>query len=357
MIMEGDCTGPISSEIILRDKFVDFAVFECARGGILRAGLAFDQSDCGIVTNVAEDHLGLRDINNLNDLAKVKSIIAETVRKEGLAVLNENNEYTYNMMQKVKCPVGLFSINPDSERIALHCSKGGLAAVYRDNEVILLKGDSVILKENVEAIPISFQGKAIFMIENILAAILAGYSRNFEPDQILTALHTFIPSPESIPGRMNLFRFRNFSFLLDYAHNFHSISALGTFIKQYDSPHKVGIISTAGDRRDIDIINVGKASAGLFDRIIIRVDKDTRGRDESEIIDFLYAGIRTVRRTIPVDIIRNERDAVIQTISNIIPGSLIVLFSEKIADSIRLLNELKKKEEELVFESVTHDHN
>jgi cyanophycin synthetase len=356
MIMEGDCTGPVSSEIILRDKFVDFAVFECARGGILRAGLAFDQSDCGIVTNVAEDHLGLRDINNLDDLAKVKSIIAETVRKEGLAVLNENNEYTYGMMQKVKCPVGLFSINPDSERIALHCSKGGLAAVYRDNDVVLLKGNSVILKENVEAIPISFEGKAKFMIENILAAILAGYSRNFEPEQILTALHTFIPSPESIPGRMNLFRFRNFSFLLDYAHNFHGISALGTFVKQYDAPHKVGIISTAGDRRDIDIINVGKASAGLFDRIIIRVDKDTRGRDESEIIDFLYAGIRTIRRNIPVDIIRNERDAVIQTVSNVIPGSLIVLFSEKIADSIRLLNDLKLKEEELVFESM-HDHN
>lgn len=354
MIIEGDCTGPVSAEIILRDKLVDFAVFECARGGILRSGLAFDRSDCGIVTNVAEDHLGLRDINNLEEMAKVKSVIAETVKKDGLAVLNENNDYTYNMMQKLKCHVGLFSINGESERIAEHCSKGGLAAIYRDNHVFLYKGDKVILSEDVNMIPFSFGGKALFMVENVLAAILAGYAENIAPDNILTALRTFIPSAETIPGRMNLFHFRNFRFLLDYAHNFHGISALGDFIKKDESSYKVGIISTAGDRRDIDIINVGKASAALFDKIIIRVDEDTRGRDASEIIDYLYAGIRTVRKkNIPVEIIRNEREAIFQSISNALTGSLIVLFSETIGDSVKLLIELQQKEQELISDTVS----
>jgi cyanophycin synthetase len=350
MVEEGDCTGPVSAERVLRDTTVDFAVLECARGGMLRSGLAFDECDVGIVTNVAEDHLGLKGINTLEEMASVKSIIPESVSRNGVVVLNENNEFTYNMKNRVNCRVALFSANPVSSRIAEHCKNGGLAATYQHGRITVCQGSRVILRENVENIPSAFGGRAIFMIENILAAILAACAKNIRIHHILKALHSFMPSFENNPGRMNLIRFRNFDFMLDYAHNFHGITALGSFIRQFDSDNKVGIISAAGDRRDVDIFNIGKASAEVFDKIIIRIDEDTRGRKESEIIDLLYAGITHSDRNFPVEVIMNEQDAIYQSVTHAVPGSLIVLFSDNVKKSFDLIRELKKKEEEPVYE-------
>lgn len=341
---EGDCTGPVSARKVLCDRGVNFAVLECARGGMLRSGLAFDRCSTGIVTNVAEDHIGLRGINSIEEMAHVKSVIPETVRENGLAILNEGNEFTYAMKDRVKCRVALFSLNHNSPGIIEHCSKGGLAAVYKNKMVVLLEGEREILSERVEEIPCSFDGKASFMIENILAAILGTYSEGINPQMIKMALRTFIPSYENNPGRMNLITFRNFNFLLDYAHNFHGILALGSFIRGFEATLKTGIISAAGDRRDIDIFNVGKASAELFDRIVIRVDADTRGRPEKEIIDLLYAGVTHVRNNFPVTVIRKEQEALKYSLENAIKGSLIVLFSEQIRESFKMLNDFRCEE-------------
>lgn len=356
-IEEGDCTGPVSAEKVLRDRSVSFAVLECARGGMLRSGLAFDRCDIGIVTNVAEDHIGLRGINSLEDMARVKSIVPETVRGTGVAVLNANDDSTYNMASRVKCNVALFSTDPENERITAHCSKGGLAAIYRNNEIVLQKGSEVILRMNVNDIPIAYEGKALFMIDNILAAVLAAYSKEIDTENIKKALFSLIPSFENNPGRMNMIEFSNFRFLIDYAHNFHGISALGSFIIQYPARIKTGIVSVAGDRRDIDIYNGGRAAAKIFDRIIIRVDEDTRGRTDNEIIDLLLTGITAVNRNLPVSIIKNELEAVYYSLMNALPGTLVVLFAEKIQDSYNLINEFKQKERELKYAQVTADVN
>jgi cyanophycin synthetase len=182
------------------------------------------------------------------------------------------------------------------------------------------------------------------MLENILAALLAAYSSNIAAGIIAEALRSFSSSFENNPGRMNLIELNNFTFLLDYAHNFHGISALGSFIDRYPGNIKVGIVSAAGDRRDIDIYNVGRASARIFNRIIIRVDRDTRGRDGNEIIDLILTGITAVNRDLPVSIIRNELEAVSYTLMNALPGSLIVLFSENVRESYDLINRYREIE-------------
>lgn len=357
VVEEGDCTGPVSSAKVLRDPTVNFAVLECARGGILRSGLAFDQCDVGIVTNVAEDHLDLKDIHTVADMAEVKSVVPELVKKDGMAILNENNEYTYQMKHKLKCTVALFSINSYSPRIKEHCNNGGIAAVYRDGEIILLKGNSVVLSEQVGNIPCAFGGKALFMIENIMAAILASYARFINIKFIVEALRSFTPTFENMPGRMNLIEFENFNFLLDYAHNFHGISALGSFIKEYDAIQKVGIVSAVGDRRDVDIINMGKASAEVFDKIIIRVDEDTRGRNENEIIDLINIGIQASEKELLVEVIKNEQEAIRYAFESAAPDSLIVLLSENIKKSYELLKSftIQEKEKEVMVDSISEE--
>lgn len=344
IIEEGDCTGPISGSKVLRDRTVEFAVLECARGGMLRSGLAFDQCDVGIVTNVAEDHIGLKDIENIDDMAKVKAIVAESVKPDGYAVLNADNDYTYRMMSRVSCKVALFSTDPLNERIRQHTMNGGLAATLENGNIILVRGKKKLVIESVENIPLTFKGKAIFMIENILAATLAAYVQNISIYHITQALRSFIPSAENSPGRLNIFEFSKFRLMIDYAHNYHGIKALGSLIKDNGSGSNVGIISVAGDRRDCDIVNVGAVSAEIFDRIIIRIDDDKRGRNESEIIRLLMEGIRKTKADLPVEIVPDELNAIQHAVSIATEDSLIVHLSDKIKNCIAFVKKLQQDE-------------
>ncbi|QJW89599.1 cyanophycin synthetase [Spirosoma taeanense] len=345
LIEEGDCTGPASALQVLQDSSVEVAVLECARGGMLRSGLAFDQCDVGIVTNVASDHLGLHDINSVDEMARVKAIIPESVKPDGYAVLNADNDYTYAMRQDVRCHVALFSMEPASERIVAHYSAGGLAAVFEDGFITLRRGDEQIQVELVNNIPLTFEGKAPFMIENILAAVLGAYCQNIPVDLIARGLRSFVPSFETTPGRMNLFCFRNYCVLVDYAHNPHGIKALGEYIKQAGSAHKVGILTGIGDRRDEDIIDVGRVSADIFDEIIIRFDEDSRGRDTDQIAALISQGIREVDPGKPIQVIPDELAALTYAIQHAQNATLIVHMSDRIYRSVEIVRAFKELEE------------
>ncbi|HMA66097.1 MAG TPA: Mur ligase family protein, partial [Chitinispirillaceae bacterium] len=349
LVQEGDCTGYKSTLQILQDKTVDFAVLECARGGLLKSGLAFDSCDVGIVTNVAEDHLGMKGINTIEEMAFVKSVIPESVKHNGFAILNADNDYTYAMKDRVKCHVAFFSINPKSRRIREHCRNGGLAAVYKDGLVIISEGEVPILQETVYNIPVTFDGKALFMIENVLAAMLAAWINKIDKETIIKALRSFEPDFSTTPGRMNLLKFRNFNLIIDYAHNPHGIAALGELVKKTKATQKVGIITAPGDRRELDIRSIGRVSAEIFDRIIIRVDEDTRGRKPREIIDMLNAGIRSAKkRNLAVEVIQRESDALTYALSTAIAGSLIILMSENIRESFQLASEFREMNDVIV---------
>lgn len=347
LLMKGDCTGPLSSQFVLKDPTVDFAVLECARGGILKNGLAFQNCDIAIITNVSIDHIGLGGIDTIEQMAKVKAVVAETVFPHGYAILNADDDLVYNMKNNLKCNIGLFSMDENNPRIKEHCSKGGLATVYENGYVTILKGTWKIRVEKVADIPITYGGKATHNIMNTLPAILATYLyRNIKVDDIKGALETFIPSATQTPGRLNFFKFKHFEFLVDFAHNQAGLKLLCDFVNKMEGKPKVGIISGTGDRRDEDIRDIGKISATCFDKIIIRQDKNLRGRTAEEIVNLLVEGINeTKTKDIPVKIIYNEKEAIMYAYENAKHGSLITIMCDVVAEALNLIKGLKEAED------------
>lgn len=344
MLEKGDCTGPKSAKFVLRDPTVDFAVLETARGGILREGLGFSQCDIGIVTNITSDHLGLKGINTLEQLARVKAVVVENVSKEGYSILNADDDHIFNMIGDIKSNIALFSMNEKNKRIVDHCSAGGIAAVYENGYITINKGGWKIRIEKVVNIPLTFSGKAIFNIQNVLPAALTAFLRNVKLEDIRQALQTFTPSPAQTPGRMNLFQFRDFTVLLDYAHNPSGMVAIGKFLEKTKGFPKVGIISGTGDRRDEDLIDLGKVGADIFDEVIIRQDAQLRGRTPKEILALLMKGIRKVDKKMPVSVVSNEKKAIISSIRDAKKGAFITVISDAIPEAIKLIGELKEKE-------------
>jgi cyanophycin synthetase len=353
MLEQGDCTGPVSAEFVLKDPTVDFAVLECARGGILRAGLGFHNCDIGIVTNVAEDHLGLKDIHTLEDLARVKAVVPESVLPDGYAILNADDDLVYGMAKGLDCKVAFFSMDEDSPRIKRHCKNGGIAAVVEQGYISICKGTWKIRIEKVVNIPLTFSGKAIFMIQNILPAVLAGFLSNVKIEEIRLALETFIPSPTLTPGRMNLFQFKKFQVMVDYAHNTAGFMALAKFLEKIDATPKVGIIAGVGDRRDEDIISLGSIAAQMFDEIIIRQDKNLRNRSGEEIIRLLVLGIQQKDSSKPFRIIPTEAEAISYAINSAKKGSFLTICSDVVPDALNAI--MKYKEEDADFEMNKED--
>lgn len=345
MLQEGDCTGPMSAEFVLKDPTVDFAVLETARGGIIRAGLGFHSCDIGIVTNIAADHLGLKDIHTLDDLARVKAVVAESVMPEGYAILNADDDLVYAMREKLKCQIALFSMDVTNPRINEHCNNGGLASTVEDGWFIICKGNWKIRVAKVVDVPLTLSGRAAFMIQNILPALLAGFTRNFKIEDMRLALETFIPSPAQTPGRLNIFNFRNFQVMLDYAHNAAGFQAIARFLEKTEASLKVGIIAGVGDRRDEDIREIGKISAQMFDEIIIRQDKNLRGRSEEEIISLLKDGIYSVNTNKKVLHIKTEVEAITYAIRNATPGSFITVCCDVVPAGVNLVKKLKEEED------------
>ena len=349
IMMKGDCTGPVSAEFVLRDPTVDYAVLECARGGILRAGLGFHHCDVAVVTNVAEDHLGLGGIDTIEKLAKVKAVAAHTVFPEGYAILNADDDLVYDMHKDLECKVAFFSLNEENERIKKHCAKGGIAAIYEHGYVTILKAGWKIRVEKVTNIPLTFSGLAEFNIANVLAATLAVYVQDFKTEDIRQALQTFVPSPAQTPGRMNMFHFRNYSVMIDYAHNTHGLRAIGKFLKSVEASVKVGIIAGVGDRRDEDIVSLGVAAGDIFDEIIIRQDKNLRGRTEQEIIDLMTQGIHSVAPDKKITVIKKETEAIDYAITNAVKDSFIVITSDVVPDALEQIKMYKAKEDGAVI--------
>ena len=345
LMMRGDCTGPISAEFVLKDPTVDFAVLECARGGILRAGLGFHRCDIAIVTNVAEDHLGLGDIHTLEQLARVKAVVPESVMPSGYSILNADNEYTRNMAKGLECKIAYFSLDENNPYIQEHIKAGGLAAVYENGYVTICKGTWKIRVEKASAIPLTYGGRATFNIANVLPTVLAAFIRDFDIETIRMALLTFIPSPMQTPGRMNMFHFKNFTVMVDYAHNTHGFMAISDFLSKVDATPKIGIIAGVGDRRDEDIINLGRVAGGMFDEIVIRQDKNLRGRTEQAIIDLMTQGINEVSDGKKISIFAKEREAIEYAIRNAPPCAFVTICSDVVPDALEQIMQLKEEEE------------
>lgn len=344
LMMRGDCTGPVSAEFVLKDPAVDFAVLETARGGILRAGLGFHNCDIAIVTNIAEDHLGLQDIDTIEQLTRVKAVVPASVLPSGYAILNADNKYTVSMAKECVCNIAYFSMDENNPLIKEHISKGGLAAIYENGYVTICKGTWKIRVEKAVNIPLTFGGRATYNIANVLPTLLAGFIRNFKVEDMRVALQTFIPGPVQTPGRMNIFRFKNFELMVDYAHNTAGFEAIGEMLGKIDAYH-VGVIAGVGDRRDEDTIALGRQAAKMFNEIVIRQDKNLRGRTEDEIIELITRGIREVDPNKKVTSFKRETDAIDFAIKNARKGTFLTICSDVVPDALDQILALKEAED------------
>ncbi len=338
VVERGDTTGPQSAQVILQDPTVEVAILETARGGLLRSGMGFRDCDVGVVLNVAADHLGIGDIDTVEDLAHLKSVVVETARPNGYAVLNADDPLVSAMAKRVKAQVAYFSMHPDNELVRSHTQQGGLAAVYENGYLSILKGDWTLRIEQAINVPLTMHGRAPFMIANALAASLAAFSQGVSIDQIRAALHSFQASVDQTPGRMNLFNLGDFHALIDYAHNPASYEALGSFVRNWPGD-RIGVVGGPGDRRDEDFVTLGQLSASIFDRIIVKEDDDTRGRPRGSAANFIIDGIRHVNPEFPYEEILDEVTAVNTALDAAPSGSLVVILPETVSRAIQLIDQ------------------
>ncbi len=345
MLTKGDTTGPVSAEFILKDPTVDFAVLETARGGILRSGLGFNKCDVAVITNIQEDHMGLSDINTLSDMARVKGVVARAVKRDGYAVLNADNKYCVSVSKTVDCNIAYFSMDETNPVIIEHCSKGGVVAIYENGYITIKKGEWKFRVERVTNIPLTFGGKVNFMIYNVLAATLATYTYGFTIEDIRLNLQTFIPSAAQTPGRMNVFEFKDFKVLIDFAHNPDGYRGIKEFLELSDSAYKIGIITGTGDRRDDDIREMGRLATQMFDHIIIRQDKYLRGREADDIVNLIVEGIVELNKEQSYEYIPKEVEALKHAFSLAKPGSYIVALSDVIDNAIDIVQSYKEQED------------
>lgn len=355
LLYEGDCSGPLSAQVILNDPLVDFAVLECARGGILRAGLGVDETDISVIMNVTSDHLGLCDIHTLEELARVKAVVAYSTKKSGYAILNSEDELVYQLKEDLTCHVALFGLK-ENARIISHCQQGGLAAFVKNSLIVLRHGDREYQLAHVDQFPVTFNGSFNCMIQNLLAAFLAGFVSRFGVESMQNVLMKFYPTINNTPGRMNVYHFDNFQVMLDYAHNEGAFIELKQFVDTMRFSKKIGIVAATGDRRDEDIIKLGKLFADIFDEIIIRHNRDGRGRTDQEITDLLLKGIQMAPRQPYIKVISHEFEAVNDAFSHVIPNTFIYYSVDDVFDAIQFLNEKKENfKQQNSFTEKTYD--
>ena len=332
LVMEGDMTGPFSANIILSNPTVEVAVLETARGGILRAGLGFDEADVGVVLNVAADHLGLRGINTLEQLAEVKSVVPAVVKREGHAVLNADDPRVYAMRERTGADIVLFSTAPVGENDAFeeHLERGGIGARIEDETFVIRRGRLRIPIAGLREVPLMMGGAARFQQGNILAAIATAYVQGVRYDTIRAGLLSFFPSPSMTPGRLNLLRIGEARVLVDYAHNAAAVEGLMEMVANIPARRRIGVVTAPGDRRDEDIRNVGRLSAGL-DRVIVKEDADRRGRAPGEVSGLVIEGLREGgMHGDQIEVVEDELDAVSRAVAELGEGDLVVVLADDV---------------------------
>lgn len=338
---KGDCSGPQSAASILANPMVDFAVLECARGGILREGLGFDECDISILTNISEDHLGLEEIHTLEELTRVKAVVAYSTKKTGYALLNAEDERVLSLKDDLHCKIGLFGIR-ENQPIQAHCEQGGLGCYIENGWVVIAEGRKKHLLAPIAEIPLTFQGSASCMIQNVLPAILVGFISGFSMDMIVLALKDFFPIPQNLPGRMNVFKFDKYDLMIDYAHNEGAYIELKHYFSQMKNKRKIGIIGAAGDRKDSDIQKIGYHSAQIFDEIIIKHDKDGRGSTNERLTSLIKEGILHSQLQPKIEVITDEFEAVQYAIDNSCDKTFIFYATEDVFKAIEFVENVQK---------------
>jgi cyanophycin synthetase len=345
LVKRADASGPRSAQMVLQNPRVDFAVFEIARGGILREGLGYERNDVAVVLNVTGDHLGLREIDSLEQLAAVKRVIVEAVPRDGYAVLNADDPLVAEMRKHCSGTVILFSMQERNDLVERWVRRGRKAVVLQHDE----RGELIVIRDGPKRVmpvawtallPVTFEGRARMNVQNALAVTAAAHASGAHLHDIRQGLRSFNPSMYQSPGRLNLVEVGGIKVLLDYAHNPHGLATVGDFVERMTAPAgpgvtswsaniRLAVVATPGDRRDDDIRELGRVAARYFDDIIIREDDNPRGRKRGETAELVMEGVqeamRKGARAGNVEIVVDEPAAVNRALYRSRPGDLVVL--------------------------------
>jgi cyanophycin synthetase len=331
----GDCSGPVSAGNILMNPNVDAAVFETARGGILRAGLAFNQCDVAIVTNVGEgDHLGLSDINTPEDLAKVKRVIVDVVSPEGTAVLNAADPLVAGMAPKCPGKVMFFAIDGKHPVMTAHRASGGRVIFVRDQAIVVAEGEKEEILTTLARVPLTFNGRIAFEVENALAALAAGWLLGIPRETLALRAETFGADMNKVPGRFNILEIRGATVVVDYGHNVDALKAIISALDTFPQKRRMAVYSAAGDRRDRDMVSMGHLLGESFDRVIIYEGHYVRGRKEGEIVELFRKGLEYGTRVRQVEAIIGPVAAVEHALNTLQPGQLLLLQADQIDETV-----------------------
>ncbi|AXA34068.1 cyanophycin synthetase [Francisella adeliensis] len=335
LTVAGDTTGPASAQMVLKDPSVEMAVLETARGGILRSGMGYDYCNVGACLNISSDHLGLKGVNTLDDLAKVKSVVVEAAKD--VAVLNADDPHVLKMSAKVTAKnIFYVTMNPEHALVKEHIRAGGKACIIEKG----VNGDMITIFDSkihipvlwTHLIPATMEGKAIHNVQNSMFAIAIAYSTGMGLDDIRDGLRTFVTSFYQAPGRMNWFEEHPFKVLMDYAHNPAAISLVSQMVGNMEfSGKKICVIASPGDRRDQDVYEVAQAAAPYFDHFICKRDDTLRGRAPDEIPAMLKkALIEAGVNSNNIETIQSEAEAVDHALSIAKEGDLVAIFADKL---------------------------
>ena len=342
-VLKGDNTGALSAAMVLRDRRIDAAVLETARGGIIKRGLGYDLADVGIITNISDDHLGLDGIDTLEELAKVKSLVAEAVKPDGFAVLNADDAMTPSIMKRLKSKLMIFSTDFNNDLLLAQLKNGGCAVYIRDNSIYSFDGKKEALIAKVDEIPITFGGTAKCNIENSLAAAAALIALDIPVKTVREGLLSFKPDEKTNPGRFNIFKIGDFSVMMDYGHNPAGYRAVIEMVKTMNASRYTGIIGVPGDRRDENIEEVGRICGRFFSKLYIKEDNDLRGRMAGEVADLLYnAAIKEGMDSRNITIIYSADRALETAITEAQPGDFIVMFYEEFEPALEIIRKYQK---------------
>jgi cyanophycin synthetase len=338
--LKGDMTGPWSARTVLKDPTIDSAVLETARGGILREGLGFDLCDVGAVLNVTNDHLGLRGVNTIEEIAQVKSLIVEVVRKDGASVLNADDPLVAAMAASATGRIVYFSMHGSenaSDLVRNHIASGGTAVVLQQG----VRGDMIAIYDAEQYIPLlwthlipaTLEGKALHNVANALAATAIAYARGVSVENIKQGLRTFTTTFFQAPGRLNVFDEHPFRVIVDYAHNPAAFRAMRDLIERLRPGYNrvIGVMSAPGDRRDIDLREDGQIASTMFDIMVLKEDDDRRGRTDGAISAIIReAAMEAGMRDDQIIVVLDERAAVRHALSLGRAGDLIIVFADNI---------------------------
>lgn len=344
-LLLGDASGPRSARMMLENPRVEMAVLETARGGMIRAGLGFDECDVAVVTNLGDDHVGQDGIDNLDALRDVKGLVVEVVRPGGTVVLNADDAMVCSLARRARSRIIYFGLTADNVALRDHMDSGGQAIYCRGDHIFQYTGNQELPLISLASVPCTFAGRYLPNVANVLAALGAAMALGIPPMAMIRTLNEFKPDARCNPGRLEIIEVNGYRLCVDYAHNPPAVAALAQFGRQLcnQGGKCIGVVTAPGDRTNAALRRFGQALAYGFDQLIIKEDTDRRGRQPGETAQIIKAAVRAAKPQLPVEVMLSEQQAIERALEHSKGDDLVVVLYEKYDLTMNALTNLGGK--------------